>query len=128
MLMDILAALSEPAAANSQTDSAYRDASPAMLPIPPPHQPPSLSARSVESDHDVARSPATGSRPSAPRASAAAAPAAVAAPSSPPSPPPPDWRLLDVQAYKPQIHRLLHICGSIFRFTDDLVVELGRSV
>jgi hypothetical protein len=111
MLMDIIAAMYEPAAADSRTDPRYRDAgaSPGMLPMQSPQQPPVLSVRSTADEHEKARASSIGSkagRSAAPKTSVAAE--TTDPQSTPPPPPPPDWRLLDVQVH------MIHIYANLY--------------
>jgi hypothetical protein len=90
MLMDIVAAFSEPDISSSPApaDSGIREASPSLLPLSSASQPPPLQRRSDEREHST---PLSAPRP-APHATALP-------PSTSPTPvqPPPEWKLLDVQ-------------------------------
>ena len=99
MLMDILAAMTEPAAKDSQADVGLRDSSPAMFPLSSPPQPPTLSLRETEGGHELSQSPSANplSNTATSAKLEAVASSTLSSPTTPTPPPPADWRLLDVQ-------------------------------
>ena len=107
MLMDILAAMTEPAAKDSQADVGLRDSSPAMFPLSSPPQPPTLSLRETEGGHELSQSPSANplSNTAAAAKLEAVASSTLSSPTTPTPPPPAEWRLLDVQ-----------VCTAVFFF------------